>query len=402
MSDFDIVQHTILLTVGGSRIYGLNRLDSDVDVKGVVIPPARYFHGILHRFEHSEAVEGFIPYLNADEREAAQHTKLEGTLFEIRKFLSLASECNPNILDSLFCRDSEVRHITPLGEVLRNARGLFLSAESRHTFSGYASSQLKRIRGHRQWLLHPPKQPPLRADFDLPETTLLPKDQLAAAEAAVRKQIERWDVDWASLSPAAAIHIKSAIAEHLGEIRVALGFETDGRATWLAAARRVGLDSNLIYIMQREREYEAAARHWRQFVQWKTERNPARAALEAKHGYDTKHASHLVRLLRMGREILATGKVNVWRGADGGTGDAEELRTIRDGAWSYDQLVETAEGEERELQRIYQERTYVVPAKPDRASIEQLCLTLVETGLAQTGAPASKALNYPETGLDHL
>jgi len=45
--------------------------------------------------------------------------------------------------------------------------------------------------------------------------------------------------------------------------------------------------------------------------------------LEAKFGFDTKHAMHLIRLLRMAREILETGVVHVKRP------DAEELSAIR-------------------------------------------------------------------------
>jgi hypothetical protein len=69
---------------------------------------------------------------------------------------------------------------------------------------------------------------------------------------------------------------------------------------------------------------------------WRTERNPARAALEAKHGYDTKHAMHLLRLMRMGHELLATGTLMVRRP------DAQELSDIRDGALSFDALLALA------------------------------------------------------------
>ena len=172
------------------------------------------------------------------------------------------------------------------------------------------------------------------------------------------------------------------MARHLAEIRVALGFETDLDAKWLAAARYVGLDANLIYVMQKEREYEAAARHWKQYEEWRTRRNPARATLEAEYGYDVKHAAHLVRLLRMGREILTTGRVHVWRGAsDGGPGDAEELRAIRNGAWDYDALVAWAEQEDAALETLVREKKYVVPKAPDRAAIDALCVSIVRASL---------------------
>ncbi len=46
---------------------------------------------------------------------------------------------------------------------------------------------------------------------------------------------------------------------------------------------------------------------------------------------------HLVRLMRMGLEVVEEGELRVRRD------DAEELKRIRDGAWSYDALLEHAE-----------------------------------------------------------
>ena len=65
--------------------------------------------------------------------------------------------------------------------------------------------------------------------------------------------------------------------------------------------------------------------------------------LEEQFGYDTKHAMHLVRLLRMGAEILSTGQVNVLRS------DATELLEIRNGKWSYDELLEYATSMDNEI-----------------------------------------------------
>jgi uncharacterized protein len=379
--DFDLRSRTILLTVAGSRAYGIHRPGSDVDLKGVAVPTEPYFHGFARKFEQADKSAEMAPFadlLSAEEAAAVAATKLEGTVYDVRKFLTLAADNNPNILDVLFCRDEEVRLATPVGRLLRENRDLFLSAKAKHTFSGYASAQLKRIKGHRKWLLEPPDHVPTRAEFGLPEHTLIPADQLAAANAAVRKKIDGWELDLSGLSDAEIIHVHDQVAHHLAEIRVALGFESEADAKWLAAARLVGLDANLIYVMQKEREYEAAARHFKQYEEWRERRNPERAALEARHGYDTKHAGHLVRLLRMGREILTTGRVNVWRGpSSDGPADGEEIRAIRDGQWSYEALVAWAEGEDAELEAIWRERRYVVPKTPDREAIDALCVRVV-------------------------
>lgn len=146
--DFDLKHHTILWTIGGSRCYGIHTKESDVDTKGICIPPARYYHGALNTFEQTDSqqhLECFRDLLNEEETNVAAGSKLEGVVYEVRKFIKLATECNPNILDVLFCRDEDVRLMTPLGKLLRNNRQLFVSARAKHSFSGYAIAQMRRL-----------------------------------------------------------------------------------------------------------------------------------------------------------------------------------------------------------------------------------------------------------------
>jgi hypothetical protein len=92
-----------------------------------------------------------------------------------------------------------------------------------------------------------------------------------------------------------------------------------------------------------EKRYLAALKHWQSYETWKAQRNPGRAELERRHGYDTKHAAHLVRLMRMGLEVLKHQTLRVRRP------DAEELRSIRDGALTYDDLLSLAVSLEAEM-----------------------------------------------------
>ena len=63
-----------------------------------------------------------------------------------------------------------------------------------------------------------------------------------------------------------------------------------------------------------------------------------RKAMVRCYQYDVKNAAHLIRLLRMGIEFLGSGQLQVFR-----TGDAEELKRIKRGEWSLDEVKAEAE-----------------------------------------------------------
>ncbi len=376
---FDVPSRTILMVVAGSRAYGIHTDASDVDIKGVAIAPREYVLGYLNRFEQADSVSHIAPFaadLNPAEQEVVRQTKLEGAIYELRKFMDLATQANPNILDALFCRDEEVRRLRPAGRLLRDSRDLFISAKARHTFSGYATAQLKRIETHRRWLISPPDHEPTRAEYDLPDRTVIPADQLLAAQAAIQKKLDSWEIDYGSLDEPDKIALQQQIVTMLADIHV----HADQR--FAAAVRAIGYDENFLVLLDRERRYKAARQGFEQYRTWKNTRNVDRAALEEKHGYDTKHGAHLYRLMKMCREILETGKVNVWRGDI----DGDEIRSIRRGAWSYDRLVDWAKAEDLALTDIYNRKQYVVPHQPDRAALDRLCVRLMEEGLSQAGA----------------
>ncbi|MEN0064727.1 MAG: nucleotidyltransferase domain-containing protein [Myxococcota bacterium] len=381
----DLNTRTVLLVIGGSRAYGLHRSTSDVDVKGACVPPRATVMGLFERFEQVDDARALGPvaaWLSPEERNVG---KVEGAIYDARKVLRLATYANPNILDLLFCREDEIRHATDLGTAIREIRHLFITQKTQATFAGYAHAQLKRIRNHRSWLLHPPRTQPTRAAFGLPEVAVVPKAQRDAAQAAITKQLDAWKIDLEGLDESHKIEVKTAMAEVLGSITSALGYGTDPEeGPWIAAARTVGLDDNLIEALRAERAFRSAQQHFSNYQRWTKERNPARAALEATHGYDTKHGSHLVRLLRMAGEIIETGKVHVWRGpSPDGPADHEELRAIRSGAWSFDELIEWSDAQTKRLRIVVEQGKSVVPAGPDRAAIDAFAQAWLTRALSE-------------------
>jgi len=366
--DFEIRPHTILLTRAGSRAYGTNTESSDLDLKGVAIPPKLYYLGCQKNFEQADSPEHARKFLDLVAPHEAQ-LKVEGSIYELKKCMGLLTQANPNLWELLFCRDQDVLLATKLGEKLRTHRDAFLSRRARFTAAGYAHSQLGRIKLHRRYILSPPKCEPTRADFDLPEA--IPKAKYDVAFDSIQKHIDGWELDLTGLDPSTRIDVVNHIANRFAEI------EVTSDQQWKCAGRAIGLDEDLLSVLERERKFRTAQSEWKSYLNWKKNRNPERAALEEKFLMDTKHASHLVRLMRMCREIMTTGKVNVWRGDI----DAEELLEIRNGSWSYEKVMEFADAEDAALTEIYNKKDQPLPKVPDINAIDALCQEILEEAL---------------------
>lgn len=95
-----------------------------------------------------------------------------------------------------------------------------------------------------------------------------------------------------------------------------------------------------------------------------------RKALVELHGYDTKNAVHLVRLLRQGIEFLSTGELVVQRP------DAPELLDIKRGMWSLERVQYEADYLFRQAHEALIHSD--LPCKPDRDRVSKLCQAVVE------------------------
>ncbi len=341
-------RRTIFMCQAGSKSYGTDGPDSDIDQRGVFIPPADYVLGYLKHIDQIDS--GWL---------------IDGTSYALARYLSLAVAGNPNIIELLFTDMSDWLYITPAWTEIYNIRNLFLSQQFRYRFGGYAISQLNKIKAKRSHLLSPPTHKPTREEFGLPHTNAIPKEQREALDAMMLKIIEEWQIDYACLDDATRIDLLNKQSQALADMKLAKDDQ------YVAAGNKLGLDAQAMEYLKSERAYRASLSSWAQYQTWLKERNPKRAELEAKYGYDCKHGGHLVRLLRMAREIIVDGKVNVRR-----TGiDADELKAIRfNGAWSYERLLEWAEVQDKELTELM--KSSPLPKQPDREAIDKKCIEL--------------------------
>lgn len=98
--------------------------------------------------------------------------------------------------------------------------------------------------------------------------------------------------------------------------------------------------------------------------------NPKRRALVEQFGFDTKDAAHVVRLMRMGLEIIEGKGVIVRRP------DAEELLSIRAGAWEPEKIFAYAAEMESKIQKAME--TCKLPLEPDPVVVDSLCTAIVQ------------------------
>ena len=360
--NFNVDSRTIYRVVHGSHAYGLATPESDLDEKGICIEPLDHHIGFLHRFEQQE-------------RMANKGHHCDSVVYSLKKFVKLAVDANPNIIEVLWVDDEHVRSIDSFGQHLRDIRELFVSKKARFTFASYAHSQIKRIETHRRWLLHPPTHKPSRAEFDLPEHPIIPTGQLQTAQALVQKHLDRWQFnDMSQIDPPMRTLIQATLAEMLAEAQV--GADERYRAT----CRFLGFDENFLELLSRERRYRQASDEWTNHQNWLKNRNPKRAAGERESGYDLKHASQCLRLMRMCKEILAGKGVLVDRRSI----DAEELIAIKmHGAMKYEDLLAEVERLNTECDELY--RTSSLKHEPDRRRIDDIVVQLTFDYLRSKG-----------------
>jgi predicted nucleotidyltransferase len=268
VTDF-VEKNKIFEALVGSHAIGMNTETSDRDFMGVTIAPPQVYLGVLNNFEQFE-----------------QH-KPDRVIYDIKKFIKLAMDGNPTILGLLFSPEDCIISRSKWFEVFINMRDEFLSTKCKFTYSGYAFSQLKRVRSHRKWLLNPITKEPTREEFGLPSHIKIPGEIVGALESAViaEQGINRDAFNKASDE----------------EIEVMLG-KTEKSGLFTA---------EIMDIYRKERQYANAKRARSQYVNWEQTRNKDRAALEAKIGYDSKHAAHIARLLIQGEEILSKHTLTV-------------------------------------------------------------------------------------------
>lgn len=312
MRDNMLVKH-----YAGSHAYGTALPTSDVDFRGIFC---------------ADPVNVRTPFFKVNECE--DQTEEDTKLYELAHFMKLCLDCNPNIVETLWVDESDITFRTPAYDLLREHRYDLLSSKIAFTTSGYALAQLKRIKGHNKWINNPqPEEPPRQTDFvslvhNFTDDKLF-KISLTDYHRGYRL-IPYGNGNIFGLYEAEGYET----FDHNFTLNTNYEPEDEDKNFFVVGDKR---KHPLFVVKWNKEEYNIAKEQHKQYWTWKNNRNEIRSELEEQFGYDTKHAMHLVRLLRMGYEALTTGELIVRRP------DAEELLDIRRGKWTYEEIVTYAE-----------------------------------------------------------
>lgn len=119
----------ILEYVRGSQLYGTATPESDIDIGGIFVVPKEEWLSMVHP-----------PNEISD-------TKGDTTFYELKRYLELASTCNPSIIEAMYVpNDCVIQSRSPMGMLIMN-RHIFMTKKALHSFSGYAFQQIKRASG---------------------------------------------------------------------------------------------------------------------------------------------------------------------------------------------------------------------------------------------------------------
>lgn len=268
------VSNRILYCAVGSHLYGTNTKDSDLDYAGIFIPDPDYVIGL----KRCDQVEFKTNPSSSGQRNSKDDK--DETIYSLPKYLHLASQCNPNILEILY---SPVPNLNlphwfiPFGKELVANRDRFLSQKVRKTFLGYAYSQKEKL--------------------------LVKKARLGA----IRKARE----DLHDIRTMKGIHGDDAIVNRLT-------VSSSTGEVYRIFESRTSLDYVVKELEEMEGEYGLRTKSIEQY------------------GFDTKFALHLIRLLREGLDILEG------RGLVFPLPYAEDLLKIRRGEVSLEELLAQA------------------------------------------------------------
>lgn len=334
----------LLECISGSRAYNLDLPTSDTDIKGVFYIPKERFYG----FE-------YVPQVANESNDIV--------FYEVGRFLELLTKSNPNILELLETPKDKVLFRHPIMDKIKTE--YFLSKKCKDTFGGYAFTQVRKARGLNKKIVNPiAQEKKLVLDF----CYILEKQ----GSMPLKKWLEDTGKKQENIGLVNVPHFKNTYGlyyDELLELDYKGVMKKESATTVLLSSIPKGVEP-VTYLQFNQDGYIKYRKDYREYWDWVDKRNTERYENNIKHGknYDSKNMMHTFRLLDMAEEILTFEKINVKRE------NREELLRIRNGDWTYDELIQMANSKMSAVEDAY--TTSNLPDEPNYKRIENLLVEI--------------------------
>ena len=357
----DLEEHKYIhyKVISGSRAYGLDTPNSDTDIRGVYILPDEYYIGY-----------NYVEQVNDN--------KNDETYYELKRFLTLLQQNNPNILELLYVKDEFVLFKSNLFQLLINNKEKFLTKQCKDSFGGYAIRQIKKSRGYNKKIVNPvakrkktpldfcyfienDKSIPFRKYFKIHGNKKLLNNNPKQSFCGLVNIPNAKDLYGVWYDNVADRCFNSEYKDGMGFISqrkdrnlpVGYGFKgivkRGSNHLRLSSIPKIeelelmGLKDDIKFlgiISYNKDGYTQYCKNYKEYWEWVEKRNDDRYNTNLKHGknYDSKNMVHCFRLLKTGIEIAKQKTINVYRE------DREFLLKIRRGEFEYDYLINLYEG----------------------------------------------------------
>jgi len=130
---------TLFKCKSGSHLYGLNTPDSDEDYVSIFMPTS---HDLLS-LQKCEMIDNSKVVKGENGRNTAE--AIDDTSYSLPRYLHLTLQCNPNLTELLFAPKEVILETSDIYKELRSNRHLILSKRAYDSFMGFAISQRKKL-----------------------------------------------------------------------------------------------------------------------------------------------------------------------------------------------------------------------------------------------------------------